>query len=101
MASPGYMVIAGQLIGTGAPLVCKTVGFTVKSLTLNAGGASANYTKNMADGSMYKRTTAGVGSLVTGGNGITPSPTHDGFTLGADADINAAGVVIDYVAVCE
>ncbi len=101
MASPGSNVVTGQVIGTGATIHVKTVGFSVKALWLNAGGASGFYQKSMADGSVYKRTAAGVGSLVTGGNGVTPSTTHDGFDLGADGDLNVNGTVIDYVAICE
>lgn len=100
MASPGFMIIAGQVIGTGANLDVKTLGFAVKSLELRAAGASGSWTKFMVDGSVYKRTAAGVGSLVTGGNGVTPL-AKDGFRLGADADLNVNGTLIDYVAVCE
>jgi len=101
MASPGAEIVAGQFIATGAAYAVKTLPSAVKSLTMRVGGLEATYTKTMADGSMYKRLANGTGSLVTGGNGITPSPTHDGFTLGADADINVAGALIDYIAICE
>ena len=101
MASPGFNVVVGQVTGTGAPLNIRTVGFTPKSIELRAGGASGSWMKSMADGSVYKRTAAGVGSLVTGGNGVTPLATHDGFSLGADADLNVNGTVIDYTVICE
>lgn len=103
MASPGSNVVTGQFIGTGAQLTIKTLQARPKVLYLNAGGASGMWSKSMADGSVYKRTAAGVGSLVTGGNGVTPyqAADGDGFTLGADADLNVNGTVVDYVAICE
>jgi len=95
------MIVVGQYTGTGANLDIKTIGFAVKSLELRAAnGAWGSWTKLMADGSVHKRVTAGTGSLVTGGNGVTPQG-KDGFRIGADADLNAAGVVVDYIAVCE
>lgn len=101
MASPSANMITGQIKGTGALITITTVGMRVKALFLRSGGAEGYYQNTMADGSTYKRTAAGVGSLVTGGNGVTPTATHDGFSLGADADLNVAGQVIDYMAVSE
>lgn len=100
MASPAANVVTGQFTATGAGLSIKTVGFRIKSLDMYVGGLFAHWQKDMADDSMYKRLANGTGSLVTSG-GITPTTTHDGFTLGADADINVNGAVVNYVAICE
>lgn len=100
MASPGCNVITGQIIGTGAAITVSTVGMRVKALWLKSGGVEGYYQDTMADASMYKRLAAGTGSLATT-NGVTPNTTHDGFQLGADADLNVAARVIDYVALCD
>ncbi len=60
-------------------------------------GASGFWEKGMADASAFKRITAGTGSFVTA-DGITP--LEDGFTLGADANLNpASATVVHYEAV--
>lgn len=105
MSSPAHAVVTGSFVGTGAQLSIKTLNSKVKCLWLtNANSAdSAFYQSSMADGSMHKRLAAGTGSMVTGGNGVTPYAAADGagFTLGADADMNVAGEVVHYTAICE
>lgn len=100
MASPGANVVTGTVIGTGALITITSVGFTPKTIWLNNGGVSAFWQKTMANGSMYKRLANGTGSLVAV-NGITPTSTHDGFTIGTDTDLNTNGGTIDYTAICE
>lgn len=88
----------GAVIGTGAALPVRTVGYRPRRVTLiNENGlAVAEWTDTMPDGSMLKEITAGTKSFVTGGNGITP--LSDGFSLGADADMNVSGEKIHWVA---
>lgn len=98
MSAPASNVICGQIRGTGAQLDVKTIGFRPKAVLLNVGGISGQWSKSMADASAYKRLANGTGSLVSV-NGITP--LADGFRLGADADLNAAATVIDYIVFAE
>jgi uncharacterized protein with beta-barrel porin domain len=51
--------------------------------------------EGMADDSMVKQLAAGTGSVITT-NGVTPR--SDGFDIGADADVNASGELIRWVA---
>lgn len=105
MSSPAHNVVCGSFVGTGAELSVKTLPSKVRALWLNnaASGDSGFYQSSMADGSVFKRLAAGAGSLVTGGNGVTPYSGEDGagFTLGADADLNANGETVHYTAICE
>lgn len=98
MGSPAGNVVTGSCVGTGADMNIRTVGFRPKRVVLNVGGLDAAWQKTMADDSMYKRLANGTGSLVTT-NGITP--LSDGFSLGADTDINAAGAIIHYTVFAE
>lgn len=88
----------GSVTGTGSALSVKTIGFRPRRVELiNTDGLAVGvWFDSMADGSMLKEITAGTKSFVTGGNGITP--LANGFTLGADADMNVSGEVIHYVA---
>ena len=97
MGSGVQRIITGAVVGTGAALDVKTVGFRPRKVTLlnETGLAKGEWTNSMADGEMLKTITAGTMSKVTT-NGVTP--LSNGFTIGADADVNAADELIHYVA---
>ena len=97
MASGGTRVMNGAVTGTGAALDVKTVGFRPKKVELvNAAGlATAVWSEGMPDASMSKRITAGTMTFPLT-NGVTP--LADGFRLGADADMNAAGELVYWTA---
>lgn len=94
MAS-GSNIVRGSFIGEGAADVeIRTLSFRPRSIRLyNEGGlASAVWLEGMTDGTGLKTITAGtMSSMVTG---ITP--LSDGFRLGQDADMNAAGEKVFY-----
>jgi len=89
MASGAAKVVRGSFLGTGALLEVRSVGFRPRSVKLlNTDGlATAEWLEGMADASMVKRVTAGTMTAPTTG-GVTP--LSDGFSIGADADMNAA-----------
>lgn len=96
MAS-GVKNFAGAVTGTGADITVSKVGFRpscVKLVNVTSGD-EAWWFESMADASMYKRVAAGAGALVVVG-GVTPRA--DGFVLGTDADINAAGEIVHFLA---
>lgn len=97
MSSGVSRVMAGSVVGTGSALSVKTVGFRPKKVELfNAtSGDQLEWTQSMADAAGLKRVAAGTGSFITS-NGVTP--LGNGFTLGADADVNASGEVVHWVA---
>lgn len=97
MSSGVSRVVVGSIKGTGADLNVRTVTFKPKAVDLlNIGGlATGKWVKGMADDSVLKTITAGTISLVTS-DGITP--LSDGFTIGADTDLNVDGELIRYVA---
>lgn len=86
----------GSVNGTAA-IIKVTLDFQPRVVRLlNVGGlASAEWVEDMADDSMVKTITAGTMTLETS-DGITP--TASGFDIGADADVNAAGELIHWVA---
>lgn len=89
----------GSFVGTGAQIDITVPGFRPAEVQLynaGAGLSSANWQKEMPDGSMMKEITAGTTSFVTGGAGITP--LVNGFRLGADANLNIAGQTVYYTA---
>jgi len=98
MASGVSRVMAGAVLGTGADLDVKTVGFRPKKVELynETGLVSAVWTSSMADGLALKRVTAGTASMTGAGVGVTP--LADGFRLGADADLNVADEKVHWVA---
>jgi len=91
----------GAVTGTGSAINVRTVGFRPRRVELlNVGGnAIGRWQDTMADASMQKVVDSGAGatdiSLVTSG-GITP--LSDGFTIGADTDINASGELVHWLA---
>ena len=91
MGASSTVHASGVFIGTGADLEVKDekVGFEPSKVSLRnlTDGSTAEWSSNMADGSMIKQ-KAGTTTNITGGNGITPLAS--GFRLGADGDLNAA-----------
>lgn len=93
MASGHASIKSGSELSTNAALKVIT-GFKPRAVWLKlADGAEGYWNSDMADASAFKRITAGTGSLVTS-NGITPD--DDGFTIGADANINPATATVIY-----
>lgn len=92
MASGGRRSIQGSFVSDGSARSVQTVDFrpTRVELAVDAGD-TAVWTSEMADDSMIKRVAAGTGSQVVSA-GVTP--LANGFTLGADADLNASGETI-------
>jgi len=97
MGSGVSRVKTGSLIGTGASLDVETVGFKPSALMLINGDSDDKLTwsETMADASGHKQLKAGGSSFITSG-GITP--LSDGFTLGADTDINVDGELVHWIA---
>lgn len=93
MASGHASIHNGAVRSTNAalPVVC---GFRPRSVKLFlASGAEAFWNDQMDDGSAFKRVTGGTGSFITS-DGITPA--DDGFSIGADGDINPSSESIIY-----
>jgi len=99
MASGGARVVTGSFTGSGAEIEIKKVGFQPRVVQLLniSGQCKADWLEGMADAAMMKTVDSGAGatdvSHVTSG-GVTP--LADGFKLGTDADLNAAGEVVHY-----
>lgn len=89
----------GAARGTGAALDIRVVGFRpskVEVFNAAAGGlTSLMWQKPMPDASARKTAAAGTQTFITT-LGITP--LADGFTLGADTDMNVAGEIVYYQA---
>jgi hypothetical protein len=98
MASGGKRVQAGSFKGTGSSISIRTVGFRPTQVKLfNVSGlCTAEWSESMADASAVKTITAGTISFITSG-GITP--LSDGFSIGADTDINVSTEVVHWVCV--
>lgn len=97
MGSSTTKVMRGSVVGTGSAINVQTVGFRPKSVKLiNADSDDEGYWHDhMADDSLFKRVKAGTASVVTSA-GITP--LADGFTFGADADLNVSGETVHWEA---
>lgn len=99
--SAGTRKVCGSVVGTGAAIDVKTVGFRALSVKLmnTSGNCLAYWQHSMPDAAMQKIVDSGSGatdvSYVTS-NGITP--LSNGFTIGADTDLNAAGETIHFEA---
>ena len=96
MASGVQMMKTGAIAGTGSAIDVTVVGFRPRRVDLfNGDGTTvAFWTDTMADAAGVKIVTAGTISVMTAG--ITP--LCNGFTIGTDADLNASGEVINWVA---
>lgn len=101
MGSGVNRMMTGSVVGTGSAINVRTVTFRPRKVEiLNVGGVcSAVWTDTMADASALKTVDSGAGatdvSLITS-NGITP--LNNGFTIGADTDLNVSGETIHWVA---
>lgn len=97
MASGAAKVAYGAVLGTGADLDVRTVGFRPRSVELvNVDSADElKWIDGMADGAGVKRLAAGAASVLAT-LGITP--LSDGFRLGTDTDMNVDGETVRYVA---
>jgi len=101
MSSGVQRSVNGAVEGTGSAINVRTVGFRPRRVELrNVDGDCMGFWQNdMADASMQKVVDSGAGatdiSTVTS-DGITP--LSDGFTIGADSDLNASGETIMWVA---
>jgi hypothetical protein len=97
MASGGKRILTGAIDGTGSALQVRTVGFRPSTVRLfNTGGlVTAEWSDTMPDDAAVKRVTAGDMTYIVE-DGITP--LSNGFTIGADTDINVDGEAIHWVA---
>jgi hypothetical protein len=97
------VIATGSFLGTGAALSITKLGFRPRSVTLrnaaSSGLCSLYWNKEMPDASGFKEVNHDTAqkSFITS-NGITP--LANGFTLGADADLNAAGELV-YFEACD
>lgn len=94
-------VQTGTVTGTGAAINVPT-GFKPSRVELHnvTGLASLVWTKTMAAASGVKTITAGTMSFITS-NGVshftgTAGGDAEGFTIGADTDVNVSAEVIHY-----
>jgi hypothetical protein len=99
MASGAKSPAVGSFLGTGAALNIRTVGFRprlVRVVNVESGGkVRLEWFKDMADAAAVKTAAAGTITVLTT-NGITP--LSDGFTLGADTDVNVDGELCHFEA---
>lgn len=97
MASGGTRIKNGAIAGTGAALNVRSVGFRPSKVELinKASSDKLTWTDKMADAEGHKQVAAGTSSYLSA-NGITP--LSDGFTIGADADLNVSGEQIFWTA---
>lgn len=101
MGSGVNRMMTGSFTGTGSAINVKTVTFRPRKVEIfNVSGVCmAIWTNTMADASAFKKVDSGAGatdiSFITS-NGITP--LSNGFTLGADTDLNVSGETVHWVA---
>lgn len=103
----GTRMVIGTVEGTAAEIKVPLEFAPRKVELLNVDGlVTALWTDTMPAGAAVKRVTAGTMTYVVTG-GVTRVPQQElddgqdpgrGFTIGTDADINAAGETIHYVA---
>lgn len=96
MAS-GNQQAYGSLIGTTSAIDVETVGWKpreVRCINIDSGDELAWF-ETMDDDSGFKRVAAGAGAQILSG-GITP--LVNGFTFGADSDMNDTGEIVHWVA---
>ena len=95
MASGAAKVVRGSTVGDGSAQDIRSVGFRPRSVKLInvTSGDELFWQDTFADGAGLKRLAAGGASFITS-DGVTP--LSDGFTLGADADMNVADEVVHW-----
>lgn len=98
MAS-GTRIATGFYVGTGSPLTVTTkIGFKPRQVevwNISADPAYGMHAEGMDDDSVYKQ--KGGTTSVASSDGITL--TDDGFTIGADTDLNVADEQVFYKAI--
>ncbi len=97
MASGAAKAIYGAVVGTGADLDVRSVGFRPRHVELvnMVSGDELKWSETMGDAAGLKRQAAGT-AVVLSSLGVTP--LSDGFRLGTDTDMNAAGETVHFVA---
>lgn len=97
MASGGTRIMTGRVVGTGAALNVRVVGFRPKKVELvnQSSSDKLTWTDKMADAAGHKQVAAGTSSFITS-NGVTP--LSNGFTIGADTDVNVDTEPVYWVA---
>lgn len=100
----GNEIAIGTVEGTGSAINIQC-GFQPKAVLLfNIDGlAKLEWTENMGAGKGLKTVTAGTVSFIAS-NGITKyagtaAGDKEGFTIGADTDVNVSAETIEYVAI--
>lgn len=102
MSSGVRKAARGSFVGTGALINVDTPGFKpgIVNLYNLVGICVAHWQDSMPDGSMIKTVDSGSGTSdivnVTATTGITPRA--NGFSLGADTDLNVVGEVVHWEA---
>ena len=96
MSSGVSRVMTGAGVGTGAALSIKTVGFRPRKVEIYnvTDPTSMVWINTMPDAAGYKDNDVGV--WVASSTGITP--LANGFTIGADTDLNVDGQIFYWVA---
>ena len=92
MSSGAKRMVQGSLVGPGTARDIETVGFRptrveVRNITATTGLILGYWQETMPDASMFLTILDGTNTFETS-DGITP--LAKGFTLGANADLNAA-----------
>ena len=97
MGSGVSRVMTGSFVGTGASLNVRTVGFRPRAVKLInvTSNDSLEWHNTMSDAAGYKCVAAGTRAMIST-KGITP--LSNGFTLGADTDMNVAAEQVSWVA---
>lgn len=97
MGSGVSRVMTGSVTGTGSAFNVRTVGFRPRAVKLinTDSDDSLEWTNTMADAAGYKCLKAGARAMISA-DGITP--LSDGFTFGADSDMNVSGEAVSWVA---
>jgi hypothetical protein len=97
MSSGVNRIVTGAVYGTGALLEVRSVGFRPKAVALkNVDGiCTAEWQNTMPDDSMVKIITAGTMTYDVADGVI---PLSDGFSIGADTDVNVDGELVHWAA---
>lgn len=92
MASGFRQAVQGAFMSDGAARVVDTPGFRPAKVEVwTDAGVNGVWLDSMPDAAAFKRLANGTGSYITS-NGVTPDAS--GFTLGADAALNATGQMV-------
>jgi len=85
---------SGSIVGTGVLINVTKIGFKPTSVKLFniTDGSFAFWTESMGAGAALKQKAGATSAVAAGGAGVTA--LSNGFSLGADADLNAASDVI-------